>query len=63
MQMWIKNGVALGWLINPFKEEVFIYRQDGTVSLVKGFRNVIAGETVLPGFTFDLQKLSTQQTL
>jgi len=26
MRMWIRNGVQLGWLIDPFERRVFIYR-------------------------------------
>jgi Uma2 family endonuclease len=47
----------LGWLINPKTEEVFIYRQDGTIAKVSGFDNKLSGENILKGFEFDLNLL------
>lgn len=54
MQEWIENGAQLGWLIDPTKEKVWIYRADGTVTEVVGFDNTLSGENVLTAFTFDL---------
>jgi Uma2 family endonuclease len=30
MAEWINGGVTLGWLIDPFKETVAVYRADGS---------------------------------
>ncbi len=57
MQKWIENGVKLGWLIDPKTQTTFIYREDGTISKVTGFVNVLSGEDVLQGFEFDLNVL------
>ena len=38
MEKWRDNGVRLAWLIDPTTETVFIYRLDGTISKVEGFR-------------------------
>jgi Uma2 family endonuclease len=57
MEEYIENGVLLGWLINPKTEEVFIYRQDGTISKVVGFNNKLSGENILKGFEFELALL------
>jgi Uma2 family endonuclease len=57
MQEYIENGVLLGWLINPKTEEVFIYRQDGTISKVTGFDNKLSGENILKDFEFELTLL------
>jgi Uma2 family endonuclease len=57
MEEYMQNGVLLGWLINPKTEEVFIYRQDGTISKVIGFDNKLSGENILQGFEFDLNLL------
>jgi Uma2 family endonuclease len=54
MEEYIENGVLLGWLINPKTEEVFIYREDGTISKIVGFDNKLSGENILKGFEFDL---------
>lgn len=57
MEKWRDNGVRLGWLIDPKTETVIIYREDGTVSKVEGFDNILSGEEVLPGFEFELKVL------
>jgi Uma2 family endonuclease len=57
MLEYIDNGVLLAWLINPSEEEIHIYREDGTISKVIGFENVLSGENVLPSFEFDLSLL------
>jgi Uma2 family endonuclease len=58
MDMWRRNGVRLGWLIDPKKQETFIYRIDGTVSKIEGFHNILSGEDVLPGFELNLTILT-----
>ncbi len=57
MLKWIENGCELAWLINPEKKEVIIYRNNGSIEIVKGFQNKLSGETILPGFELDLQIL------
>jgi Uma2 family endonuclease len=57
MLEYIDNGVLLAWLINPSEEEVHIYREDGTISKIKGFDNILSGEDVLLDFEFDLKLL------
>lgn len=58
MEMWRKNGVRLGWLIDPKKRESFIYRIDGTINKVEGFDKILFGEDVLPGFELNLTILT-----
>lgn len=57
MREYIANGCQLGWLIDPKTEEVSIYRADGSVSVLHGFNQKLAGESVLPAFEFDLTLL------
>jgi Uma2 family endonuclease len=57
MQEYMDNDCRLGWLITPKTEEVRIYKPDGSVQVIHGFDNVLTGEAVLPGFTFDLALL------
>ncbi len=52
-------SVRLGWLIVPEKEIAYIYRADATVSKPEGFNNILSGEDVLPGFSFDLSILKS----
>ncbi len=54
---WIANGCKLAWLIDPFEEEVHVYRANGTSNLIATFDEVVSGEDVLPHFNFDLQEL------
>ena len=57
MLEFIANGVLLGWLIDSTNEEVCIYRADGTISRHTDFEKPLTGESVLPGFAFDLRLL------
>lgn len=54
---WIANGCRLAWLIDPFEEVVYVYRQDGSTSEVRGFDNTVSGEDVLPDFVLELKEL------
>jgi Uma2 family endonuclease len=51
MERWIENGAQLGWLIDPYKRVVHIYRP-GSVS-VSGKVSVV-GEGPVAGFTLQL---------
>ena len=57
MEMWITNGVALAWLIDPKNQEVHIYKLNQPTEIVKGFDKIISGEPILKGFELDLQLL------
>jgi Uma2 family endonuclease len=60
LKTWMANGVLLGWLVDPKKEVVYIYRQgQAEVKEVRDFEtSVLIGEEVLPGFEFSLVVLS-----
>jgi len=57
MLEWMENGCRLAWLIDPFEEVVYVYRQDGSASEVRGFDNTVSGEDVLPDFVLELKEL------
>ena len=57
MQEWIDNGVRLAWLVDVKGEQTFIYREDGSIEIIKGFQHTLQGEEVLEGFEFDLRQL------
>ena len=57
MLEYIANGCLLGWLIDRPHQSVFIYRANGTISLIESFDQSLAGEAVLPGFVFPLSVL------
>ncbi|MCC5601173.1 Uma2 family endonuclease [Nostoc favosum] len=49
MQEYIKNGLRLGWLINPQDARVEIYRLLKAVEVVQ-MPAIVSGEDILPGF-------------
>jgi Uma2 family endonuclease len=57
MQMWLRNGARLAWLIDPVDERVWVYQPDQPEVELQGFDRTLSEETVLPGFTLDLNRL------
>lgn len=57
MEMWMRNGARLGWLIDPVDEAVWIYRPSAEPEMRAGFDRSLSGEGVLPGFELDLRRL------
>ena len=53
MEEYRQNGARLGWLIDPLRREVTIYRADGSLDRRAG-SGLVSGEAVLPGFALDL---------
>jgi Uma2 family endonuclease len=58
MLEWIENGVELGWLIDPRKQSVTVYRPGREPELQTGI-SMIAGEGPVEGFTLDLEPVWT----
>jgi Uma2 family endonuclease len=56
MKEYIENGVRLGWLIDPFKKRVHVYRGDKTIEILDN-PQTISGEDVLRGFELDLTEI------
>ncbi|MBW4525631.1 MAG: Uma2 family endonuclease [Phormidium tanganyikae FI6-MK23] len=56
MQEYMENGVQLGWLLDPFTQEVKVYRQGQSVETLQS-PVTLSGETVLPGFSLDLSRV------
>jgi Uma2 family endonuclease len=60
--IWMKNGVRLGWVIDPYNEKAFIYRQNGETEEVNGFKGKkLYGEDVMPGLEIPLEKLRVKK--
>ena len=57
MDEWMGFGARLGWLIDPLRELVWIYRADGSEPEVLERPETISGEDVLPDFTLDFARL------
>jgi Uma2 family endonuclease len=56
MGKWLKNGVRLGWLVDPHTETTTIYRPDQEPE-TKPFTETLSGESVLSGFTMNVAEL------
>lgn len=56
LQEYIDNGTQLGWLIDPQQQQVEIYRVGQEVEIVVN-PSQLSGETVLPGFVLNLQRV------
>lgn len=56
MQEYIDNGVALGWLIDPSEKQIFVYRPEKEIEILKN-PTEISGEPVLKGFVLNLKEI------
>ncbi len=56
MLKWIKNGVRLGWLIDPNDQKIYVYEPEKEI-VEKSFSDTLSGENVLNGFTLNIQKI------
>lgn len=56
MQDYLENGAQLGWLIDPKKRRVEIYRPGLDVEVLDSPAR-LSGEPILSGFTLDLQEI------
>ena len=54
MQDYIDHGATLGWLIDPFRRRVHIYRPQADVVVLDN-PETVSGEPDLPGFVFDVR--------
>lgn len=56
MREYIENGVALGWLIDPRKKQVHIYRVNGEIEVLDN-PTIISGENVLRNFELNVRQI------
>ena len=56
MAEFIANGAELGWLIDPFKRQVFVYRPGASVERLDA-PEAVSGNPVLEGFELRLEKI------
>ena len=55
MESWIGNGVALGWLVDPYKKQVLVYEPGKEVRVETGAE--VEGMGPVEGFTLNLKKV------
>ncbi|AMW30830.1 MULTISPECIES: Uma2 family endonuclease [Arthrospira] len=56
MQEYLENGAKLGWLIDPQRRIVEVYRADSDVEMLSN-PTELSGENLLPGFVLDLGRV------
>ena len=56
MTEYIANSAQLGWLIDPFKKNVHIYRPGESIQCLEN-PATISGDPVLPGFVFQVSEI------
>ncbi|HKP82140.1 MAG TPA: Uma2 family endonuclease [Pyrinomonadaceae bacterium] len=56
MLEYIANGASLGWLIDPFKRRVYVYRPDEELVTLEN-PEVVSGDPLLPGFKLKMDEL------
>lgn len=55
---WMANGVRLAWLIDPYEEKAYIYKQGAEPVEIAGFAGKkLGGEDILPGFELPLDSM------
>jgi Uma2 family endonuclease len=55
MERWIENGAGLGWLIDPYRQKVYVYEPEAEVTVVSG--KTVHGSGPVEGFNLDLDEL------
>ena len=55
MERYIANGAQLGWLIDPYRRRVHIYRP-GVDAEILNDPETVSGDLVLPGFVFNVRR-------
>ena len=55
MDIYMANGAQLGWLIDPYRRRVYVYRPGMDVEILDD-PETISGEPVMPGFVFQVRE-------
>ncbi len=56
MDMWLRNGVQLGWLVDPFDQQIRVCRPGAEPVLLER-PTEMADDEVLPGLVVDLKRI------
>ena len=57
LEQWMANGVRLGWLIDPFNTQVWIYREGQDEPELLERPDTLSGENVMVSLTVDLTRI------
>ena len=55
MERYMVNGALLGWLIDPYRRRVHVYRPDTETEILEDPESVSA-DPVMPGFVFEVRQ-------
>ena len=55
MERYMANGALLGWLIDPYRKRVHVYRPDTAAEILED-PETISGDPVMPGFEFAVRE-------
>ena len=55
MERYMANGALLGWLIDPYRRRVHVYRPDTETEILEDPESVSA-DPVMPGFVFEVRQ-------
>ena len=55
MERYIANGAQLGWLIDPYRRRVHLYRPGAEVEILED-PETISGDPVMEGFVFEVRQ-------
>ena len=56
VEEYLRAGVTLVWVVEPFTETIAVHRRDGSVSHLRR-NDSLSGESVIPGFQCTLTEL------
>ena len=55
MDIYMANGAQLGWLIDPYRRQVHVYRPGADVEILDD-PETLSGDPVMPGFVFEVRQ-------
>jgi Uma2 family endonuclease len=55
MERYITNGAQLGWLIDPYRRRVYVYRPDVETEALED-PETVSGDPVMTGFVFEVRR-------
>lgn len=55
MERYLANGAQLGWLIDPYRRRVYVYRPEVAVEVLED-PETVSGDPVMAGFVFEVRQ-------